>query len=149
MKDPLDDRDDPYQRVNEEARRQKENIEISLASKPRAIKVAMAIEDGVKDRSGWDEVFDRLSQPAKRVRVDLFFYSIETGEALAQEIPEPSWGGQTLPLPEFPLGPSLLQLDAVERCQPVAPLQFRSVALHPLARYDEVQTPLMEAEFDL
>ena len=35
MKDPLDDRSDPYQHFNDEARRQGKSLEVSLGTRPK------------------------------------------------------------------------------------------------------------------
>jgi len=142
MKDPLDDRFDPYQYINDVAREHDEDLVLSLDSVPRDIRFAMRLEDLVDDRETWDIAFDSLNMPNLRSRIDLFFYEIGEVDSTAGPVPAPSILLNTAPMPVIS-NPSQLLLQAEPLRQASRPdtQPDRAVTLHTLDRYDCIKTP--------
>jgi hypothetical protein len=150
MKDPLDCRSDAYQIINAEADRQGEDLMVTLETKPREVRnICSILEENVEDQGSWHTLSDRVTQPALRVREDIFYYFVNDNNASGQTLPEPTWTYEPLPVPELPLDAGVLQIVMGDPQRLYEPVKLRQVALNPLTRYDEVATPAFGVTFEI
>lgn len=148
MKDPLDMREDAYQRFNEEAKEQGKPLRLSPSSRRGDIvRVFGQLQIKAKNRAGLQQAFDRLTRVEQRAMEDIFFYSVEEVHAGGQPLPEPAWGGDcdvALPEPDLVglLVPVFGDGDAVP------PVEFRAIVVSSMNRYEEAFVPTAEVEFE-
>jgi hypothetical protein len=151
MKDPLDDREDAYQRFNEEAKAQGKPPQVGRATKPMDVrKVYGALRARTSNPAGLAEARDKLTLSERRLEEDIFFYWIDEQQATAGErLEEPAWeGDEPLPVPNLPINCSFLKIVTGVEDRLLDPLRFRDVKLTELARYDEARLPPAEIVFE-
>ncbi|MCI0488154.1 MAG: hypothetical protein L0229_16320 [Blastocatellia bacterium] len=149
MKDPLDDRDDPYQRFNDEARKQGKSAQVSLETGPMEIRrLFPSLRPRAANPGLLQEARERLTKPDRRMEVDIYFYSVTESVMPDQPLPEPSWDWELVPLPELSLDADLMCMVTGGEEKMLEPVRFRTVSLSSLTRYDEVFAPSLNVTFD-
>lgn len=148
MKDPLDTREDAYQRFNEEAKEQGKELRLSPTSRRGDIvRVFGQLQIKAKNRGGLQEAYDRLTRVDRRALEDILFYSVEEVRSDGQPLPMPAWDGdQEMALPDIDLA-GLIEMSS-EDWQAAVPLDFREIVVSPIGRYEEPFVPPIEVEFE-
>ena len=151
MKDPLDPRNDAYQQLNDEAQRQGKPVRATLESKPRDIKLNSfgPLRGRAKDPAALLDALDRLTKVDQRLAEDICFYWVGESAELDGPLPEPFWDpNQQVPLPEVPIEADFVRAVTGAESRFLAPIEFRSIAISPLRKYDEPYSPVLEVIFD-
>jgi hypothetical protein len=148
MKDPLDTRDDPYERFNEDAKEQGKPLRVSLASKGTQVRVLFGqLRARSKNRRALESAYDRLNKVEARLAEDIYYYRVEEERPSGQPLPEPEWDGdKEAPLPEVAVD-SLLAIGGAEP-DLAAPLEYRPITISASSRYDQVRVPELEVVFE-
>jgi hypothetical protein len=148
MKDPLDTREDAYQRFNQEAKAQGKPVQVSPASRRADFTRAYGqLQIKCKNRPALQDAYDRLTKVDRRLAEDIYFYWVGDDRPAGEALPEPAWeGDQEVPLPELAVD-GLLAVGAGEQ-DLTAPLEFRSMTITHSNRYDEAYVPASEVSFE-
>lgn len=151
MKDPLDSREDAYQRFNDEAKAQGKAAQVGRSTRPMDVrKVYGALRAQSKNPAGLQDARDKLTLSERRLEEDILFYWIDEQQASGGDrLAEPAWDGDNpLPAPDLPINGSFLQIVTGTEDRLMDPVRFRPVALTELNRYDEARLPAAEIEFE-
>src|ERR1017187_1538146 len=151
MKDPLDKREDPYQRFNDEAQAQGKTPPVGLKTKPMDIRRLFGpLRAQSKNPTGLQEARDKLTVVEKRLEEDILFYWGEEQQASSNEaLPEPGWEwDKPVPVPDLPINGSFLRIVTGSEDQFLEPLRYRPVPFSELTRYDEAHLPPIEIAFE-
>jgi len=151
MKDPLDQRLDPYQRFNEEAAAQGSRNQFNWRTKPMEVRRLFGpLRAKSKNPAGLQEAYDKLTRIEKRLEEDMLFYWVDESQTSSEaELPEPAWmGDNPLPVPDLPINGSFLRIVTGAEDSFLEPLNYRAITLSELSRYDETHVRPVEFAFE-
>jgi|ERR1035441_2846390 hypothetical protein len=151
MKDPLDKREDPYQRFNDEAQAQGKQPQVSLRTKPMDVRRLFGpLRAQSKNPAGLQEARDKLTVIEKRLEQDVFYYWVDEQQVSSDgPLAEPLWEwDEPVPVPELRINGSFLRIVTGSEEQLLEPLRYRTMNLSELTRYDEAHLPPLEIVFE-
>ena len=141
MKDPLDRREDAYQRFNDEAARQNRPHRVGLTNPPLDVRRLFGpLRPRASDPEKLQEAYDRLTHAERRLEEDVLFYWVpQDAPSNAIEEPEAPWCA-AMPVPSVEVEDVLIRLPSMDQGI-FEPQQFQDIELTLLTRYDEVELP--------
>jgi hypothetical protein len=150
MKDPLDQRYDPYQVFNDEAQRQGLPALLFFDTGSMAIrKIFARLREQAQDAARLEEARSILTKVESRLRAEIFFYDVGNAGELDQALAEPTWEWERFLLPEMFQPHGFMQLILGDEEQLLEPIQCEEVHPEPLPQYDLAPSQTWEKTFPL